>query len=125
LFFCFPILYFPLQLLFTAQTSTLKLWALTRWDSRWQSIDSIIKNYSAVIQALQDLSEEDSGTRSINAAGLLLHLKKSIFIISSFILQKLLGLTKVLSDQLKSSFSFFHYSMILIIFFPISSKVHL
>ncbi len=106
MFFCFPILYFLLQLLFTAQASTLKLWALTRWDSRWQSIDSIIKNYPAVIQALQDLSEEDSGTRSINAAGLLLHLKKSIFIISSFILQKLLGLTKVLSDQLKSSFSF-------------------
>lgn len=97
------ILFFLLQCLFAAQASTLKLWALTRWDSRWQSIDSIIRNYPAVIQALKDLSEEGSGARSINAAGLLLHLRKSIFIVSSFILEKLLGIIKVLSDQFKSS----------------------
>jgi hypothetical protein len=51
--------------------------------------------------------EEDSGTRSINATGLLIHLKKSIFIISSFILQKLLGIITILSDQLKSTSLFF------------------
>lgn len=97
---------FILFFLLAAQASTLKLWALTRWDSRWQSIDSIIRNYPAVIQALQDLSEEGTGARSVNAAGLLLHLRKSIFIVSSFILEKLLGIIKILSDQLKSkSFS--------------------
>jgi hypothetical protein len=82
------------------QSSTLKLWALTRWDSRWQSIDAIINNYPAIIKALVDISEEGSGKRSINGGGLLMHVKKSIFIITSFILHKLFGLVKVLSDHL-------------------------
>ncbi|CAF3940858.1 unnamed protein product, partial [Rotaria sp. Silwood1] len=47
--------------------------------------------------------EEGGGKRSINAGGLLIHVKKSIFIITSFILHKLFGLIKVLSDHLKSS----------------------
>ncbi|CAF1525372.1 unnamed protein product, partial [Rotaria sordida] len=85
------------------QSSTLKLWGLTRWDSRWKSIDAIINNYPAIINALSDISEEGGGKRSINAGGLLTHVKKSIFIITSFILHKLFGLIKVLSDHLKSS----------------------
>ncbi|CAF1464519.1 unnamed protein product, partial [Rotaria sordida] len=86
----------------TTQSSTLKLWAWTRWDSRWNAIDFIINNFSAIIKALNDISEEGSGSRSINAGGLLVHVKKSIFIITSFILHRLFGLIKVLSDHLKS-----------------------
>ena len=87
---------------FIGQPSTLKLWANTRWDSRWKSIDAIINNFSAIIQALDDISEEGSGSRSINVGGLLIHVQKSIFIITTFILHKLLGLIKILSDHLKS-----------------------
>jgi hypothetical protein len=85
----------------------LKLWGLTRWDSRWVSIDAIINNYPAIIKALSDISEEGGGTRSVNSGGLLLHVKKSIFIITSFILHKVFGLIKVLSDHLKSKISVF------------------
>jgi len=84
----------------------LELWTITRWDSRWKSIDAIVKNYPAIVKALQDLSEENSGKRSINAGGLLMHVRKSIFIITSFILRKLFGLVKVLSDHLKSQLFF-------------------
>ncbi|CAF3808597.1 unnamed protein product, partial [Rotaria sp. Silwood1] len=84
------------------QSSRLKLWAETLWDSRWKAIDAVIVNYPAIIKALDDISEEGSRSRSINAAGLLMHLKKSIFIITSFILHQLFGLIKVLSDHLKN-----------------------
>ncbi|CAF4531509.1 unnamed protein product, partial [Rotaria sp. Silwood2] len=80
------------------QSSTLKLWIITRWIA----IDSIVNNFPAIVRALRDLSEDGSGTRSTNALGILIHAKKSVFIISTFILHKLLGIIKVLSDQLKS-----------------------
>lgn len=89
------------------QSSTLKLWTITRWDSRWAAIDSIINNFPAIVKALHDLSEEGSGARSTNAFGLLIHVKKSVFIITTFILHKLFGIIKILSDQLKSRLFFF------------------
>ena len=84
------------------QSSTLKLWTNTRWDSRWVAIGAIIRNYPAIVKSLEDLAEEDSGARSTNAGGLLMHVKKSIFIITSFILHQLFGSMKILSDFLKS-----------------------
>ncbi|CAF3819629.1 unnamed protein product, partial [Rotaria sp. Silwood1] len=64
------------------RSSTLKLWTITRWDSRWIAIDSIVNNFPAIVRALRDLSEDGSGTRSTNALGILIHVKKSVFIIS-------------------------------------------
>ncbi|CAF1489191.1 unnamed protein product, partial [Didymodactylos carnosus] len=84
------------------KSSTLKLWGLTRCDSRWGAIDSIINNFPAIIKALVDISEEGGGSRSVNAGGLLTHVKKSIFIITSFILHQLFGIIKILSDQLEN-----------------------
>ncbi|CAF5122936.1 unnamed protein product, partial [Rotaria sp. Silwood1] len=74
------------------QSSRVKLWAEIRWDSRWKAIDAVIVNYNAIIKALDNISEEGAGSISINAAGLLMHLKKSIFIITSFILHQIFGL---------------------------------
>ncbi|CAF1537476.1 unnamed protein product [Adineta ricciae] len=85
-----------------AKSFKLKFWSLTRWDSRWGSTDAIINNSAAVIKALVDISEEDGDSRSVNAGGLLKHVKKSIFIITSFILHQLFGIIKILSDQLKN-----------------------
>ncbi|CAF1508332.1 unnamed protein product [Didymodactylos carnosus] len=90
------------QQLGLVRSSTLKLWAETKWDSRWQAIDAIVNNYPAIIKALADISEEGSGTRSTNAGERLMHAKKSIFIITLFILHQLFGLIKVLSDHLKN-----------------------
>lgn len=78
------------------------MWANTRWDSRWTAIDAIVNNFSAILKALDDISEDGTGTRSINAGGILVHVKKSIFIVTSFILHKIFGLIKILSDHLKS-----------------------
>ena len=89
-------------LYFIVQSSTLKLWADTRWDSRWTSINAVVNNFPAILKALHDLSEQGSGTRSTNASRLLMHVKKSIFIVTSLILHKLFGIIKVLSDHLKS-----------------------
>ncbi|CAF1593070.1 unnamed protein product, partial [Didymodactylos carnosus] len=86
-------------------TSTLKKWANTRWDSRFTSIDSIKSNYSAVVEALQDLVH-DGGNRAVDARGLLVVLKDSMFIIAMFILHRLFGPIKILSDQLKGIFFF-------------------
>lgn len=58
--------------------------------------------------ALNDLSEDGNGNRSINAGGLLVHVKKPIFIVVSFILHRVFGLIKVLSDHLKSKILFLH-----------------
>ncbi len=86
--------------------STLKKWAITRWDSRFKSIDSIKRNFPAVHQALQEIVD-DGGSRAVDARGLLVVLKDSMLIIALFILHRLLGPIKILSDQLKGIFIFF------------------
>ncbi len=96
--FCNFVRYFKLD-----TSSTLKKLAKTRWDSRFKSIDSIKSNYSAVIEALQDLIQ-DGGNRAVDARGLLVVMKDSLFIISMFILHRMLGPIKILSDQLKGIF---------------------
>ena len=87
---------------FIVQSSTLKLWADTRWNSRRTPSNANVNNFPAILKAPHDLSEQGSGTRSTNAGGLLMHVKKSIFIITPFILHKLFEIIKVLSDHLKS-----------------------
>jgi hypothetical protein len=77
----------------------------------------------------------DGGSRAVGARGLLVVLKDSMFIIALFILHRLLGPIKILSDQLKGIliflrkliiflFSFFirkEYPLILVVH-KISSK---
>ncbi|CAF3369991.1 unnamed protein product [Rotaria sp. Silwood2] len=81
-------------------TSKLKKWGNTRWDSRFKSIDAIKNNFPAIIKALEDLVE-DGGSRAVGARGLFVHMKESMFIVAMFILHRLLGPIKILSDQLK------------------------
>ncbi|CAF5224953.1 unnamed protein product, partial [Rotaria magnacalcarata] len=72
-----------------------------RWDSRWTSIQSVIENYKALNQSLEELVDEGT-ERSIDARGLLLALKEPLFVVTIFILHRLLGKIEILSDQLKS-----------------------
>lgn len=85
--------------------STIKKWAETRWDSRWTSINSIIENYKPLIQSLEELANEDT-ERSIDARGLLLAIQEPMFIVTIFILHRLFGKIKILSDQLKCKILF-------------------
>ena len=80
-------------------TTNLKLWAQTRWDSRWLSIDAVKNNYTAIVAALIDLID-DGGHRSIDARRLLAAIQEPLFLVSLFILHGLLGPIKVLSNQL-------------------------
>ncbi|CAF2773271.1 unnamed protein product [Rotaria sp. Silwood2] len=84
------------------ETTKLKLWSDIRWDSRWDSIDALIRNYSAAVQAFDDTIEEED-TRSVNARGLLITVKEPIFVVTLFVLYKLMGPIKILSNQLKSA----------------------
>ena len=97
----------------------MKLWGITRWDSRWGAIDAIINNFSAVNKALVDIREKGGGSRSVNAGGLLTHVKKPIFIISSFILHQLFGTIKILSDHLKSKIFVFFLKLQIIFFLKV------
>ncbi len=83
--------------------STLKQWTETRWDSRYESISAIINNYSILLSALEALVE-DGGDRAIDGRGLLISMKSSTFAITGFVLLKLLGPIKILSDQLKGNY---------------------
>ncbi|CAF1489142.1 unnamed protein product [Adineta ricciae] len=84
-----------------AHSISLKAWAETRWDSRWSSIDSIQRNYGTLLVCFQEL-EAEATKRSVDARGLLRAMKKPTFVVTLFILHKVLGIIKILSDQLKA-----------------------
>jgi len=87
-------------LVYISVETNLKTWANIRWDSRWTSIDAIIKNYRVIILALNDLIE-DGGERAVDAKGLIVLIEQPMFVVTLFILHKLLGSIKILSDKLK------------------------
>ena len=87
---------------FTDIASKLKSWSDIRWDSRWSSINTIIINYGPIAVALEDLIGEGDH-RAVDARGILSAIKEPIFITAMFILNKLFGSIKILSDRLKSS----------------------
>ncbi len=80
--------------------TSLKKWSEIRWDSRWSSINALIQNFKALINSLQEL-ENEGDERSVDARGLFLAIKIPIFVVTLFIVHKIFGIIKVLSDQLK------------------------
>ena len=80
--------------------TSLKQWCDTRWDSRWSSINALIQNYKALIISLEELENEDD-ERSVDARGLLVALRVPTFIVTLFIIHKIFGIIKILSDRLK------------------------
>jgi len=88
------------------------MWASTRWDSRWETIDAVIRNYPAILRAFEEIIEE-GGDRSIDARDLILAVKEPIFLVSLCVLYRLMGPIKILSDQLKSMLRQRHPSRLL------------
>jgi len=60
----------------------------------------LIENYKSLLISLEELGNEDD-ERSVDARGLLLALKLPKFIITLFIVHKIFGIIRILSDQLK------------------------
>ena len=86
-----------MKTLFILETTKLTSWS----DIRWDSIGALVRNYSAVVQAFGHIIEE-ADSHSVNARGLLIAVKDPIFVATLFILYKLMGPIKILSNQLKS-----------------------
>ncbi|CAF1578762.1 unnamed protein product, partial [Didymodactylos carnosus] len=84
----------------TNTTTKLKKWSYVRWDSRWSSIDVVINNYQAILKALNDLID-DGDARSVDANGLLIALKEPLFVVTLFVIHKILGRVKILFSQLQ------------------------
>lgn len=82
--------------------TNLKLWSNIRWDSRWTSIDAVLSNFECIIVALAEIIE-DGGERAIEAKGLAFVMKDPAFAVTLFILHKLLGPIRILSDKLKGN----------------------
>ncbi|CAF1991735.1 unnamed protein product [Rotaria magnacalcarata] len=94
-------------------STSLKHWCDTRWDSRWSSIHALIQNYKALIISLEEL-ESEGDERSVDARSLLMALRVPTFIITLFIIHKIFGIIKILSDQLKAKTIDFCHAQFLI-----------
>ncbi|CAF3520458.1 unnamed protein product [Rotaria socialis] len=94
-------------------STSLKHWCDTRWDSRWSSIHALIQNYKVLIISLEEL-ESEGDERSVDARSLLMALRVPTFIITLFIIHKIFGIIKILSDQLKAKTIDFCHAQFLI-----------
>ncbi|CAF1475900.1 unnamed protein product, partial [Adineta ricciae] len=93
--------------------TSLKKWSNIRWDSRWSSVNALIGNYKSLLLSLEEL-ENENDERSVDARGLLLALKVPKFIVTLFIVHKIFGIIRILSDQLKAKTMDFHKAQCLI-----------
>ena len=73
----------------------------TRWSCRHSSIKSVKSTITAIIATLEELSD-DSGSRAIEARGLLHQIKSFSFILSLILFEKIFSITGKLSDFLQS-----------------------
>ena len=84
------------------ESVTLKRLSDTRWTCRIDSIRAMLKSFTAVVDALSSLTNASNSERSILAAGLLSRVKSLEFTSNLVIFEKLLTITKNLSDQLQA-----------------------
>ena len=77
--------------------------ALTRWLYWYRSISKVILRYEAILSTLQTATQIRSGKSASEAAGLLAILESFSFIALLHIMEKMLGITNPLSEQLQES----------------------
>lgn len=85
------------------QVLELERTATTRWLYWYRCISKVILRYEAVLSTLQTAAEIRSGGGASEAAGLLATLESFSFITLLHIMEKLLGITNPLSEQLQQS----------------------
>ena len=76
--------------------------SLKKWDSRWPLINALIQDYEVLRIFFRELEYEGS-ERSIDARDSLIAIKQPIFVITFFIVHKVFGIIKILSNQLKAN----------------------
>ena len=85
------------------QPRELKKLSDTRWACRHDAVNAICNAYDSLILALEEISERDDYSKAVEAKGLLHQIKIFSFVITLITFDKILSLTKHLSDQLQSS----------------------
>ena len=73
----------------------------TRWSCRYASIKAVKTTISAIIDTLEELSE-DSDSRAVEARGLLFQVKKFQFLLSLIMFERIFSITAKLSDLLQA-----------------------
>ena len=85
------------------QTRELQRLCDTRWACRYFSVNSICYTFDAILATLEEVAEDTSdGTKATQAMGLMLQVKSFKFLLCLIIFDKVLSVTKGLSDVLQS-----------------------
>ena len=74
----------------------------TRWACRYNTVNAICHTLDAILATLDDIAEESDGMKATQATGLLLQVKSFKFLLYLIIFDKVLSVTKGLSDVLQS-----------------------
>ena len=80
---------------------TLKRLCETRWSSRYRSVHAVFSNYSAILETLTFISEEDTSKSGADANSLFLNVSTFQFFFYLKVLNALLEVTNVLSEYLQ------------------------
>ena len=80
---------------------TLKRLCETRWSSRYRSVHAVFYNYSAILETLTFISEEDTSKSGADANSLFLNVSTFQFFFYIKLLTALLEVTNVLSEYLQ------------------------
>lgn len=80
---------------------TLKRLCETRWSSRYRSVQAVLSNYSAILETLTFVSENDTSKSGADAHSLFLNVCTFHFFFYLTVLNALLEVTNVLSEYLQ------------------------
>ena len=83
-------------------TKELKRLSETRWACRSLTIDVIAGTYNSIVATLDHITEDTDKTKAVEAAGLLHQVHSFKFLTCLIIFQRIMSITKSLSDQLQS-----------------------
>ena len=83
-------------------TMELKRLSDTRWACRSLTLDVIASTYSSIIASLEHIIDDTDKAKAVEAAGLLHQVHSFKFLACLIIFQRVMNITKALSDQLQS-----------------------
>ncbi len=83
-------------------TKELKRLSDTRWACRSLTLDVICSTYDSIIASLEHITEDTDKAKAVEAVGLLHQVQSFKFLASLIIFQRVMSITKSLSDQLQS-----------------------
>lgn len=96
------------------QSKELQRLSDTRWACRSLALNAIASTYDAIIATLEYISDDSDKAKAVEAIGLLHQIRSLRFLASLIIFQRLMSVTKCLSDQLQSKSNDLSYAASLV-----------